>query len=226
MKESIKFNKYQPNIIDFLIENLSFSRYHFSILATCIFVNMIDGYIFAYFQYSDKLILVKLSWINNTLDILRCLMFVFGIIGAMLGINSKTPDWDISSNALVAMIGFFCGIMTLIYSGTFVYIFVFCLFSVCHGFISNISGNFLLELYPTKYRGLVWLLCCSTKFLGISFCGGFIWYLNSKGIEDPVFILFGFILLQTLLTISLIFNIDSPRIVFINQEAYIFVEVK
>jgi len=212
-------------MIDFLIDNLSFSRYHFSILFTCIFSNMIDGYLFAYFQYSNKLILVKLSWVDSTLNVLQSLMLVFAAIGAMLGINAKTSDWDISSNALVAMIGFFCCIMTLVYSDTVVYISVFCLCCVCHGFISNISHNFLLELFPTKIRGLAFLLVRSCMFLGISLCGGFIWYLNLKGIEDPIFILFGFILLQTLLTITLIFIIDSPRVVFINQDSYYFVEV-
>jgi hypothetical protein len=226
MNKELKSKNERLNILDRVIEDLNFSTYHLATIMVCIFSMTCDGYLNLHLRYSDSLFTSRYNWTRSDINKLLAAQNLFGALGALISQNARTSHWDVSSNALISILGFLCTIMIIFYTDPVIYAILIVLFSVCHGFIINICTNYLLELLRVKYRSFFFLFSMSFRFIGMSLCGLVIWYLRGiYGVDDPSVLIIGLSATQLILAFSLLYLIDSPRVLFYNSESVNFYDL-
>lgn len=212
-------------IIDHIIENFHFSRFHLATLFVCLFSLMADGFLNYQMSIASTLLKTKYQWQETDVNVLYSFQMIFMAIGAFVSTTSRSIHWDISSNFLIGTIGCLSIILIVFYSDPFVYTILLLTFCVCQGFIENICTNYLLELTKKKIRGFLFLLVSSFKLFGIAanaFLFSFLF--GEYQVDDPSLVLIGLAGAQFFLTVSLIYFLDSPRVLFHNNELSRFYE--
>jgi MFS family permease len=210
-------------IVDNLVENLPFSLYHYASVLVCLFSMLCDGYLAFHFKMGHQLMEKKFNWTQSNINLLTSICFMTIALGSLISTNSRTIYWDVSSNILIATIGSLCCIMMCFFADGTVYASLLILFAFCHGFIANISTNFLIELMKKNWRGFAFMIIGSMKFLG-NFVGAiiFLHYYGSILVDEPGFLSLGLLIFEILMGLSLVFLFDSPRILYCNNEMSLF----
>jgi hypothetical protein len=212
--------------LDDLIDNIEFSRYHLSIIFICIFTNVNDGYFSLYFRFNENTFLNKLTWTRFDYNsIMVGQNFLFGI-GAILSVYARTSYWDVSSNSLIAIIEFLSALMLLTYSDTLIYKITLVFYCFCQGYLSNLSTNYLLEMSHHRIRGGLFVFVCGFRFLGQAIFGLVTMCVsNVKKADDPNILIIGLVISSALLSIACLFLVDSPRVLFYNNDTVILIHV-
>jgi hypothetical protein len=231
-----KFTKYSPShsdkslislldiekttlIVDNIVESLHFTGFHMATLFVCIFSMICDGYLVFHFKMGQKLMIKRFMWTDVEVNRLYSLQLSCMALGSLVSQNVKTTHWDVSSNILLGTIGCLCLLMISFYSEAMTYSFMLLVFCICHGFIQDICTNYLVELVNIRLRGFLFLLVSSFRILGTIFSTSvFIYLYGSYGVDEPSLLLLSMIAFQLGLTISLIYLLDSPRVLFYNGE--------
>jgi hypothetical protein len=206
------------NIIDILIQKLPFTKFHYIITMVCIFSMICEGLIRMHLSYITQFLTKTHGWGHININLLLIFQLLFQSFGAFISQNARNIYWDVSSNALLAFLGFLNVIMIIIYSDPIVYAVSICIFSVFHGFIANICTNYLLEIMNVRIRSTMFLVVWSFVFLGKAVYGAIIWYLNIFRLVNPHLLLIPLSISQLFLCIYLLYMCDSPRILFNNND--------
>jgi hypothetical protein len=204
-------------IVDSIVETLHFTGFHMATLFVCIFSMMCDGYLTFHMKMGQQMMIKKFNWTKENVNVLYCLQLGFMGLGSLVSTNTRSVHWDVTSNVLLGAIGSLILLMISFYSEAIIYAFLLLNFCVCHGFIQDICTNYLLELMNIKLRGFIFLLVSSFRILGTVFGVGILLYLyGSYQVADPGLLLIAMSAFQIGLTVSLIYLLDSPRVLFYN----------
>jgi hypothetical protein len=216
--EPTKPKTFSLNIIDTLIEKLPFTKFHFIITMVCIFSMICEGIIRTHLFYITQHLSQQYNWAHGDINLLLMFQLLFQSMGAFISQNARNMYWDVSSNALLAFLGFLNIIMIIIYSDPIVYSVSICVFSIFHGFIANICTNYLLEIMNVHIRSTMFLFVFSFIMLGKAVYGAVVWYLNLFNLTNPHLLLIPMLLSQLFLCFYLFYMCDSPRILFNNND--------
>lgn len=206
-------------ILDSIVESLHFTGFHMATLFVCVFSMICDGYLTFHFKMGQKLMEKRFMWNSAEINRLYSLQLSCMALGSLISQNVRTRHWDVSSNILLGSIGCMCILMSSFYSEAMTYSFMLLVFCIGHGFINDICTNYLVELVNLRLRGFLFLLVSSFRILGVIFgLGIFIYLYGNFGVEEPSLLLLSMIAFQLGLTISLIYLLDSPRVLFYSGE--------
>jgi hypothetical protein len=212
-------------ILEKIIEKFHFSKFHIAIFFVGIFAFTCDGYFQFHFRTSENIFKKKLGISPTEVKVLTVIQIVANILGALLSTNYKTKYWEASSNIYLAIVGLICIILMSLYTDPVVYGALIVSYSICNGFICNICGNFLIELYNIKIRGAFFLFIFSCRLFGMSLaCLIFTILFNNNQLDQFFLLMIGLFVLQLGLCVSLLFILDSPRILFYNNNLTHFYE--
>ncbi len=228
LKESISNilqKRKEIHILDHIVETLHFSRFHLATILVGIFCMFSDGIRNFQFQITQNLLMKRFNWFQWEVSLLYDFEMLFISIGALVSTNSRSIHWDVMSNVHVATIGFLSILLIILLSDSYTYTILILVFSFCHGFIYNISKNYLLEMTPKSTRGFYFLLISSFKKLGVA-VNIFVYMMLSvnEGITDPTILILGLFVAQLFLAVSLTFMLDSPRVLFHSNQLTNFYE--
>jgi hypothetical protein len=214
-------------ILDTIIESLPFCKYHFITTMICIFSMTCEGYLHEHIAFTSNRFMKIYNWTQRDSNILSTAQLIFQCFGAFISTNCRSKNWEITSNGFLALIGLINLIINMIYPDPLIYCATICVFSVFHGFIANICTNFLLELMKRRVRGYLFLVTMSFELIGRAAFGGIVWYFDLFNINDPNTYLLVLAVSQLFLTIFLAVQMDSPRILFYNNDfPYIYNYIK
>jgi len=218
--------KVKDYYLDDLIDGLDFSRFNLSIIFICILTNINDGYLSLYFKFNEINFLNQLTWTSfDYQSILVGQNFLYGL-GAIFSIYARTTYWDVSSNSLIAIVEFLSTLMLLTYSDTLIYKLSLVFYCFCQGYLSNLSTNYLLEISPKRYRGVLFVFVCGCRFLGQAIFGLVVLLIsNASRANDPNILIVGLVVSTCLLSISCLYLTDSPRVLFYNNDTVILIHV-
>ena len=225
-KPMLKTSKF---LIDELIDNLQFSRYNLAIIIFCIFSNINDGYLFNYLKFNEKNFsnAPKWTWTNFDYQSIVVGQNILYSIGAILSVYATTSFWDVSSNSLLALIEFITTLILLIFKDPFIWKITMVVYCFCQGYLANLSTNYLLEISPKDKRGGLFILVCGFKFFGQAFFGLILWFVsNTTKMNDPNALILGLVFSSALLSLSSMFLVDSPRVLFYNNDTVILIQVR
>jgi len=207
------------HIIDNIIENLSFTKQHLAIILICVFDLIMDGYLCFLTTKASVLTHKLYNWNkSNNLNFFIFHQF-FLAIGAIISTNTRSIYWDVSSNMLVSLIGGMSLTLIHFYQDLISFCTLISIYSICHGFISNICTNYLIEIANLKYRNFFYMFVQSFKIFGMLIGVGFVYAFSiNDTIETPSVFTIGLPVGEFILTFLLFFNIDSLRVLFYCDE--------
>jgi len=212
-------------ILEKIIEKFHFSRFHLAILFVGIISFTCDGYLQFHFRTSENIFKKRLGISPTEVKVLTVTQILANLLGALLSTNFKTKYWEASSNVFLGIVGLLCVILMSLYTDPVIYGGLVVSYSICNGFICNVCGNFLIELYNIKIRGAFFLFIFSFRVFGMSLaCLIFTILFNNNQLDHFFLLMIGLFVLQLGLCISLLFILDSPRILFYNNNLIHFYE--
>lgn len=218
-EKKYKFQKHKIYVLDNIIENLSFTKYHLAIILICVFNMLIDGYLGFVLGKISLLSNKFYKWTDSDNTNFTIVQQLCLGLGALISTNTRSIHWDVSSNMLVTIVGTLALFFLNFFTDSISFCVLISIFSVCHGFIANICTNYLIELTNMKYRNYFYNLAYSFKIFGMFF-GILVFYGFSYNIpiDNPNFYTIGLPIGEFILSILLIFNIDSLRVLFYSDE--------
>ncbi len=212
------YKKKSLTIMDNIIESLRFTKHHFIITMICIFSMTCEGYLHQYISFNSKQLMKLNNWTKKDSTHFFIAQLLCQCFGAFISTNCRSKNWEITSNGILALIGLLNLSINMMYSDPLIFTITICVFSIFHGFIANICTNFLLELMKKRVRGYLFLTVMSFELVGRALFGGIVWNFRYYGINDVNTYLLGLAVSQLFLTIFLSIQMDSPRILFYNND--------
>ncbi len=225
LKSNLSKYKYHKNnkiyILDNIIENLSFSRYHLGIILICSFKQLMDGYLQFFLTKISILTYKNYNWTKGQNLTFIIAQQIFLGIGAVFSTNTRSVHWDVKSNVLINFIGSLSLLLNHFYIDSATFCCLFLIYSICHGFISNICTNYLIELINMKFRNFFYLFISGFKIFGTFISIFFILIFNGENFNnngDFSILSVGLTVGEFILSVILFLNNDSLCVLFYTDD--------
>ena len=180
---------------------------------------MINGYLNFIITKINLLSIKYFKWSSSSFNMFTVVQQFFLCLGAIISTNTRSIHWDVSSNILITFLGVFSLFLMHFYTDAVSFCTLLSVYSLCHGFISNICTNYLIELFNNKYRNFFYNFCYSFKIFGMMIsCFIMNNIVYDSRIDNPSLYTIGLPVGELILTFLMFFNKDSLRVLFYNNE--------
>lgn len=200
--------------IDSLVENLGFKNHHAAIFIMSLGCFISKGYIVIHFFYCVTFYYEQFVWDNNDISNLVIIYFLFVSAGNFFSQNNHTKDWNVVSHGILSLVILLSFALTIIVRQSFVYSIDLIIFGFCLGFIEVATISNLVDSLDISKRRLYFLICSSGYIIGCSYSGIIIWIMESLGVKNPSWYLFGLLLLWLVIPLCTLFIEESPRVLY------------